>query len=168
MWQNVPRHPGESDFAFDARCVDRLGNMYQRNGYSYFSRFIGRLMGRIVRPTPRDPADVLMNPPDPPPLSDAGRSMPSSLGRPRKPPASRPTVASISPTTPSGSGGPGGSGGSGRSGRSVRSDPPPMSSMRLPSASRPARGSATRNQDDDSSSDDIYGASPLQPQASPW
>jgi hypothetical protein len=83
MWNEAfPRSPGETDSAFNHRCIQTLARMYQRNGFNNCaSVYTSRVMGRVVRPVQRDPGDRLMLPPDPPPLAEDGRTPPSSQTR---------------------------------------------------------------------------------------
>lgn len=84
MWNQVfPRSPSETDSAFNHKCIEILGRMYQRNKFNYcVSTFLSRIMGRVVHPMQRNPGDRLMLPPDPPPLAEGGRTPPSTQTRP--------------------------------------------------------------------------------------
>lgn len=76
------REEGETELAFRDRCVERLVRTYERNGFGYTqARTIAKYMARVVEPVARDPGDVLMMPPDPPPRTATGTSPRSTRSR---------------------------------------------------------------------------------------
>ncbi|KAK7740725.1 hypothetical protein SLS53_005193 [Cytospora paraplurivora] len=87
VWREF-KHPQEEKVGLGQYAVAaKLVRAYKRNGFEYFqSPFVLGLLGRLVRPVPRDPADRLMTPPDIPPKSEAAHTPPASAQRrPAKP-----------------------------------------------------------------------------------
>ncbi|ROW13843.1 hypothetical protein VPNG_03582 [Cytospora leucostoma] len=133
-------HPAKVGLGHQAVAA-KLVRTYQRVGFGYMqeSTALG-LLGRLVRPVPRDPADHLMMPPDVPPRSAAGHTPPAS-GK-TKPP--RPLPAA-DPETPS------------RSRKGKEPETRPSAEI----APQPLPG-ATAQGEEEYEDDDLFGPSPLQ------